>query len=59
MTDTTRTETKLTFERLMEILAEKIAAKVCEDPRRLYPRSLTVTKAARSTWAYIVTTLIN
>ena len=46
MTDTTPTDTKLTFERLMEVLAEKIADRVRVDSHRLYPRLLTIAQAA-------------
>jgi hypothetical protein len=46
MTESASNPQNLTFERLMEVLAEKIAARVCEDPRRLYPRLLTIAQAA-------------
>lgn len=46
MTDSATNDTKLTFERLMEALAEKIADRVCVDPHRLYPRLLTITQAS-------------
>lgn len=37
---------ELTFDRLLEVLAEKLAGKLSQDPSRLYPRLLTVEQAA-------------
>ena len=34
------------FDRLLEALAEKLAAKLSQDPSRLYPRLMTVEQAA-------------
>ena len=46
MQDSANTPPDLTFDRLLETLAEKIAVKLCEEPSRLYPRLLTVGQAA-------------
>ena len=46
MPDSATTPPNLTFDRLLDTLAEKIAIKLCEDPSRLYPRLLTVEQAA-------------
>jgi excisionase family DNA binding protein len=41
------TETnELTFDRLLEILAEKLASRLSQEPNRLYPRLMTVDQAA-------------
>jgi excisionase family DNA binding protein len=41
------TETKdLTFDGLLEALAEKLATKLSQEPSRLYPRLLTIDQAA-------------
>jgi excisionase family DNA binding protein len=42
MSDTTN----LSFEGLLELLAEKLATKLSQEPSRLYPRLLTVDQAA-------------
>ena len=40
-------ETKdLTFDRLLELLAEKLANRLSQEPGRLYPRLMTVEQAA-------------
>ena len=36
----------LSFDRLLEVLAEKLASKLSQDPSRLYPRLLTIDQAA-------------
>jgi excisionase family DNA binding protein len=36
----------LSFDRLLEVLAEKLAGKLSQEPSRLYPRLLTVDQAA-------------
>ena len=36
----------LNFDRLMEVLAEKLASKLTREPSRLYPRLLTIPQAA-------------
>jgi len=36
----------LTFDRLMEVLAEKLATRLLQEPSRLYPRLLTLDQAA-------------
>ncbi len=36
----------LTFDRLLEMLAEKLATKLSQEPSRLYPRLLTIDQAA-------------
>jgi excisionase family DNA binding protein len=36
----------LSFDRLLEALAEKLASKLCQEPTRLYPRLMTVDQAA-------------
>lgn len=36
----------LTFDRLLEALAEKLASKLSQEPTRLYPRLMTVDQAA-------------
>ncbi len=36
----------LTFDRLLEALAEKLATKLSQEPSRLYPRLLTIDQAA-------------
>ena len=36
----------LTFDRLLEALAEKLAAKLSQEPSRLYPRLMTIDQAA-------------
>ena len=46
MPDSATTPPNLTFDRLLDTLAEKIAIKLCENPSRLYPRLLTVEQAA-------------
>ena len=46
MTDSANTPPNITFDRLLELLAEKIAAKLCEEPSRLYTRLLTIEQAA-------------
>ena len=38
--------TDLSFDRLLEVLAEKLAAKLSQEPSRLYPRLMTVDQAA-------------
>ncbi len=41
------TETKdLTFDRLLDLLAERLATRLSQDPGRLYPRLLTVEQTA-------------
>ena len=42
MTDTNG----LSFDRLLEMLAEKLAARLSEEPSRIYPRLLTFEQAA-------------
>lgn len=42
MSDTT----VLSFDRLMEVLAEKLATRLSEEPSRLYPRLLTIDQVA-------------
>ena len=37
---------EFTFDRLMEVLAEKLANKLSQEPSRLYPRLLTLDQAA-------------
>ena len=37
---------ELTFDRLLEMLAEKLATKLLKEPGRLYPRLMTVEQAA-------------
>jgi excisionase family DNA binding protein len=37
---------ELNFDRLLEILAEKLATKLSQEPSRLYPRLLTIDQAA-------------
>jgi len=46
MTESANIAKTLTFERLVEVLAEKIADRVSVDPRQLYPRLLTIAQAA-------------
>ncbi len=36
----------LTFDRLLEILAEKLASKLSQEPNQLYPRLMTIDQAA-------------
>jgi excisionase family DNA binding protein len=36
----------LSFDRLLEILAEKLATRLSQEPGRLYPRLLTIDQAA-------------
>ncbi len=36
----------LSFDRLLEVLAEKLASKLSQEPSRMYPRLLTVDQAA-------------
>ena len=36
----------LTFDRLLEVLAEKLAGKLSQEPSRLYPRLMTIDQAA-------------
>jgi excisionase family DNA binding protein len=36
----------MSFDRLLEILAEKLVAKLIREPNRLYPRLLTIEQAA-------------
>jgi excisionase family DNA binding protein len=36
----------LSFDRLLEILAEKLATRLSQEPSRLYPRLLTIDQAA-------------
>ena len=36
----------LSFDRLLELLAEKLAGKLSQEPSRLYPRLLTIDQAA-------------
>jgi hypothetical protein len=36
----------LSFDRLMEILAEKLATRLTQEPARLYPRLLTIEQAS-------------
>jgi excisionase family DNA binding protein len=36
----------LSFDRLLEILAEKLATRISQEPGRLYPRLLTIDQAA-------------
>jgi excisionase family DNA binding protein len=38
--------TDLSFDRLLEVLAEKLAAKLSQEPSRLYPRLMTIDQAA-------------
>ena len=38
--------TDFTFDRLLEILAEKLAGRLSAEPSRLYPRLLTIDQAA-------------
>lgn len=41
------TETNdFTFDRLLEVLAEKLAGKLSQEPSRLFPRLLTIDQAA-------------
>lgn len=37
---------ELTFDRLLEVLAEKLAGKLSQEPSRLYPRLMTIDQAA-------------
>ena len=37
---------ELTFDRLLEVLAEKLAGKLSQGPSRLYPRLMTIDQAA-------------
>ena len=37
---------EFSFDRLLELLAERLAAKLSQDPSRLYPRLLTIEQAA-------------
>jgi excisionase family DNA binding protein len=38
--------TNISFDRLLELLAEKLAAKLSQEPNRLYPRLMTIEQAA-------------
>ncbi len=37
---------ELSFDRLLDLLAQRLAIKLCREPSRLYPRLLTVEQAA-------------
>ena len=46
MTETTTNPNQLTFDRLLELLADKLAARLSKEPSNLYPRLLTVEQTA-------------
>ncbi len=39
-------QNELSFDRLLKMLAEKLATKIAHEPSRLYPRLLTIDQAA-------------